>query len=98
MFKEPFSFEGRIRRSEYGISWIIGFVLNIFLMVLSSEYPIFVFGFIPTVWFALAQGTKRCHDRGNMGIFMIIPFYFLWMFFAEGDVGPNEYGPDPKKR
>lgn len=51
---------------------------------------------IPYLWFIWAQGAKRCHDRGNSGWFQIIPFYGLWMLFAEGEVGTNEYGNSPK--
>ena len=98
MFKNPFSFSGRIRRLEYGISYLICFVFNLVILSFSYASPIFVLGFIPVFWFAIAQGTKRCHDRGNMGIFMIIPFYIFWMWVAEGDIGPNKYGPDPKVR
>ncbi len=32
MFKAPFSFEGRIRRTEYGISLIIYTIIYLFLM------------------------------------------------------------------
>ena len=53
---------------------------------------------VPFFWFGLAQGTKRCHDRGNPGIFMIIPFYGLWMLFADSEPGTNEYGPNPKEK
>jgi uncharacterized membrane protein YhaH (DUF805 family) len=56
---------------------------------------IFLF-FIPVVYFMLAQGAKRCHDRGNSGWYQMIPFYALWMLFAESDHGINEYGPNPK--
>lgn len=48
------------------------------------------------VWFLLAQGAKRCHDRGNSGWWQLIPFYYLWMFFADGEIGDNEYGTNPK--
>lgn len=47
-------------------------------------------------WFKLAQGTKRCHDRGNSGWFQFIPFYGLWMLFGDSDYGINKYGPNPK--
>jgi uncharacterized membrane protein YhaH (DUF805 family) len=40
----------------------------------------------------LAQGAKRCHDRGNSGWYQLIPFYSLWMLFAEGDQQANSYG------
>lgn len=31
MFRNPFSFSGRIRRTEYGLSMIICFVINLFM-------------------------------------------------------------------
>jgi uncharacterized membrane protein YhaH (DUF805 family) len=48
------------------------------------------------IWFFLAQGAKRCHDRGNSGWYLLIPFYFLWMLFADGEIGQNDFGPNPK--
>jgi hypothetical protein len=27
---------------------------------------------------------------------MIIPFYGLWMAFADSELGDNQYGPKPK--
>lgn len=47
---------------------------------------------IPAIFFLLAQGAKRCHDRGNSGFYQIIPFYGLWMLFAESNYGPNPKG------
>jgi uncharacterized membrane protein YhaH (DUF805 family) len=99
MFKNPFSFEGRIRRTEYGLSYLI-YVFCIIVISFMSELggiaPVFILGIIPLIWFLLAQGAKRCHDRGNTGWFQIIPFYGLWMLFADSDHGDNEYGPNPK--
>ena len=54
--------------------------------------------FLVTVWFYIAQAIKRCHDRGNIGLFLIVPFYYLWMLFGDGDPYENKYGPDPKLR
>jgi uncharacterized membrane protein YhaH (DUF805 family) len=97
MIQNPFSFKGRIRRTEYGISFIIYaiFAIAIYLDIKEGVlYPAFFL--IPLLWFFLAQGVKRCHDRGNSGWFQIIPFYVLWLIFAEGDNRPNEYGLNPK--
>lgn len=53
--------------------------------------------FIPMIWFMWAQSCKRCHDRGNSGWYLIIPFYFFVLLFGDGDVDTNEYGDNPKK-
>lgn len=99
IFRNPFSFEGRIRRTEYGISLIIYFILVIILNVYIESEPDALFAlllYIPLLWFLWAQGAKRCHDRGNSGWFQIIPFYIFWLIFAEGDPLDNEYGQRPK--
>lgn len=102
MFKAPFSFKGRIRRAEFGISMIICIIVGVVLIEINklfysdaSTVIIFIFN-ISVVWFAWAQGAKRCHDRGNSGWFQIIPFYGLWMLFGDSEHGINEYGPNPK--
>jgi uncharacterized membrane protein YhaH (DUF805 family) len=100
MFKNPFSFKGRIRRTEYGISFIIYVVVAGFLNVLletGDEFAFLGLAYIPLMWFIWAQGAKRCHDRGNNGWYQIIAFYGLWMLFADGEPGVNEYGPNPKE-
>lgn len=98
MFSAPFSIVGRIRRTEYGLSLIIE-CLYVFIAARIAGNPILYFILlIPFFWFCLAQGAKRCHDRNNSGWYQFIPFYGLWMLFADGDVGENDYGPDPKGR
>lgn len=96
MFSSPFSFEGRIRRTEYGISFIIYIFYYTLINAIFNSSSILFIAFIPDFWFLWAQGAKRCHDRGNSGWYQIIPFYFLWMLFAEGDANKNEYGNSPK--
>lgn len=103
MFKRPFSFHGRIRRLEYGLSVLFfylyaivaGFVLGLITNGDFSEATVYVC-LIPGYWFLWAQGAKRCHDRNNTGWYQIIPFYALWMLFADGDEGENDYGDNPK--
>lgn len=106
MFRNPFSFSGRIRRTEYGLSMIICFVINVFMQGIvgvaaesdaaSASLILYLIMLVPYFWFIWAQGAKRCHDRGNSGWYQIIPFYGLWMLFAEGEIGTNEYGNSPK--
>ncbi len=106
MFRNPFSFSGRIRRTEYGLSMIICFVINLFMqgiVVFAAESDaastlliLYLIMLVPYCWFIWAQGAKRCHDRGNSGWYQIIPFYGFWMLFAEGETTANEYGNSPK--
>ncbi|MEJ7559347.1 MAG: DUF805 domain-containing protein [Pedobacter sp.] len=101
MFQDPFSFEGRIRRSEYGQSIIIYAI--VYFMITAArgrqepgEFDIINLAFIPAWWFLWAQGAKRCHDLDNSGWWQLIPFYGIWMLFKDGEQGTNEYGDNPK--
>lgn len=103
MFKRPFSFHGRIRRTEYGISFIIYFIWAVILNIStqSNDAPegmaIFLLvTYIPMIWFLWAQNCKRCHDRGNSGWYQLIPFYFFVLLFGDGEEGTNDYGDNPK--
>lgn len=102
MFKNPFSFEGRIRRTEYGISLIIYYIYLVIILTVfgavssgGGSVALLLF-FIPAIWFVIAQGSKRCHDIGNSAGYQFIPFYLLWMLFAAGNGGSNRYGLNPK--
>jgi len=108
MFRSPFSFNGRIRRTEYGLSLVIYAVVAIILQLTAVSMMadaagspgiailLLLVGWIPCIYFMLAQGAKRCHDLGRSGWFQMIPFYGLWMLFADSNHGMNEYGPNPK--
>jgi len=104
MFKNILSSDGRIRRTEYCITYF-GYILIINgmdLVLLYTNSGLFEYlriaVIIPLIYIVIVQGAKRCHDRGNSGWYQIIPFYIFWMFFAEGDQGPNEYGNNPKHK
>ncbi|MET7029818.1 DUF805 domain-containing protein [Sediminicola luteus] len=101
MFKNPFSFEGRIRRTEYGLSYLIYMFIYftaLTILQLGGDYAamIFFICLIPLLWFMWAQGAKRCHDLGNNGWYQLIPFYVFWLLFADSKPGTNEYGDNPK--
>lgn len=81
-----FSFNGRIARTEYIVSFILYYII-----CFTIAWSIIVIPF--AIWMLLAQGAKRCHDLNHSGWYQLIPFYFLWMLFAEGDDRYiNEYG------
>ena len=99
MFKNPFSFEGRIRRLEYGLTIVLYIVLIIGFNMVMAAVPsasFFLLLLIPVLWIMIAQAAKRCHDLGNSGWYQLIPFYGFWLLFADSKDGMNEYGPNPK--
>ncbi|TGV01937.1 DUF805 domain-containing protein [Flavivirga rizhaonensis] len=102
MFKNPFSFSGRIRRLEYGLTFLFYafiLILNIFFTEISELLDsIFVLLIFTTYWVLLAQGSKRCHDLGNSGFYQLIPFYIFIMFFYDGQNNENKYGLNPKSK
>ncbi len=99
MFQAPFSSEGRIRRTEYALSYLAYMVFVFCAEMLASimdSVTIALILYIPALWFMFVQGAKRCHDRGNSGWYQLIPFYQLVMLFGDSDEYGNEYGPNPK--
>ena len=105
MFKRPFSFKGRIRRTEFWVSYIFYMIwyalFSAGVGTIEHTGPavavILLISMIPACWFLWAQGAKRCHDRGHSGWFQIIPFYGLVMLFGGSDEGINDYGTSPKE-
>jgi len=45
---------------------------------------------------SIAVGVRRMHDVGKSGWFLLIPIYNFILAVTPGDVGNNEFGPDPK--
>src|SRR5690554_1707318 len=100
MFKNPFSFQGRIRRTEFGISYLL-FLFCLFALVGIENYIklnalSLVIHLIAIYWFLFSQGAKRCHDIGHSGFYQLIPFYIFAMIFVKGQNRRNKYGQDPK--
>lgn len=103
MFSHAFSFSGRIRRLEFGLSYIICVVLNVLLSGAVENTPLLGLLSIPFLWFLWAQMSKRFHDIGYSGwrIFtLLIPIYnivvLLMLFFKDGEPCENDYGKNPK--
>lgn len=97
MLQNPFSFNGRIARFSFVVSVIIYSIGTEYtLTLINSEQVIAFCIWLVFFWFILAQGAKRCHDRGHSGLYQLIPFYWFWMFFAHGEEGKNKYDSHPK--
>ena len=95
-------FKGRARRKEYWmftlvstlISWIISFFIIFFeapeFGIIESLYSLGVF--LPSI----AVGVRRMHDVGKSGWYLLIPIYNLILACTDSEVGPNEWGDNPK--
>jgi multidrug efflux pump len=102
MFKNMFSFNGRIRRAEYIISLIL-FVISLLIMAIfnskvhNEAFSALVIAIdLGLQFFVFLQGAKRCHDIGRSGWFQLIPLYGFVLMFKKGDPYENEYGVNPK--
>jgi len=103
MFNDQFSFKGRIRRKEYVLTMVILYIVSLALGYAIGDGGIegiylwlFVIIFVAFGWIQVAQNTKRCHDVNRSGVYQLIPFYTIYLLFAEGDKFRNQYGPSPK--
>ncbi len=56
--------------------------------------PLFLLVFISI------QAVKRVHDVNKSGLFVLIPFYNIFLLLSKGTKGNNNYGvdPNPKKK
>lgn len=95
----------------FGIAWTLG-VSTLVLGAAAGSAGGSVFGLligiaalIASAWFSLAQGVKRLHDLDKSGWLILlccVPIvgwvFALYMLFADGTVGPNKFGEDPKNR
>ena len=95
-----FSFEGRIGREVYWVNVAVSVIIGVGISLMAeTRLACFALPLLPCyLWYVLAFMSKRCHDRGNSGAFILIPFYPLVLAFGEGDAGANDYGLEPPSR
>lgn len=94
MFRNPFSFKGRIGRTEYGITWLAFIAINLTMSRVGIDPGSLwaISHIIPCHWVLLAQGAKRCHDFEKSGWWQLIPFYVFKMLSQDGLPAANKYG------
>lgn len=106
MFRTFLTWNGRIRRLEYAIY----FILSVFIASIArtmqrgalysdDDSQWWLWWFIEmVVWVILIiEGIKRSHDTGSSGWYILIPFYGLVLLFENSEVGINKYGSNPKR-
>jgi uncharacterized membrane protein YhaH (DUF805 family) len=108
VLKNYAGFDGRARRTEYWMFFLINIIIVIVLNVIgmavkAGAFVGDIYGLallIPS----LAVGVRRLHDSGRSGWWLLIGLIpligtiILIVFLAtEGQEGDNPYGPDPKQ-
>lgn len=94
------NFSGRARRSEYW--WFFLIFMVIYMALYGLMFVNEKLALVPIIFYLsmlipmVAVGCRRMHDVGKSGWFQLIPFYNLYLCLKSGDVGENQYGPDPK--
>ena len=97
-------FEGRASRSEYWWFFLAILIVSFPLGILDAI--LFGYELDDPTWFSwlfnlavflptLAVGVRRIHDHGKSGWFILVPFYNLYLWIADGEGMPNAYGPGP---
>ena len=97
-------FEGRASRSEYWWFFLAILIVSFPLGILDAI--LFGYELDDPTWFSwlfnlavflptLAVGVRRIHDHGKSGWFILVPFYNLYLWIADGEGMPNAYGPVP---
>jgi len=91
---------------NFAIAIAIGVISGILTGITESAafmtiYYLYAIGvFIPS----LAVAVRRLHDTNKSGWYYLVALipivgaiWLLVLFATEGDTGPNQYGPDPKR-
>lgn len=93
---------GRISKEDFLSSVLItfaGFSIGWFIAVITHLAPLVNVLALPSViylcWLPIVC-TKRLHDVGKSGWYLVIPGYNLYLLCKSGDTGVNKYGSDPR--
>lgn len=95
MFSHFLTFKGRSRRSEFWIVYMVDKGLSLLLDFDDLTFWLYLL-IIFDLYVILSTGVRRCHDRGHSGFYILIPFYALYLLFADSNPGDNKYGNNPK--
>lgn len=99
VLKKYAEFDGRARRKEYWMFFLINTLLSVALQLVGESMD---FAFLDGIYSlavlvpSIAVGVRRMHDVGKSGWYILIPIYNLILAATNGDAGENEYGQDPK--
>jgi uncharacterized membrane protein YhaH (DUF805 family)/ribosomal protein L32 len=100
-------FDGRARRREYWMFWLVNTIIEILLAII--DILIFIPGLLGAIYSllvfipSLAVTVRRLHDTNRSGWSMLINliplfgwFFLLTFLIQDSTLGENQYGPNPK--
>lgn len=106
VLKKYVEFNGRARRKEYWMFFLINFVIALALGVVDAVLGFGLLGglyALAVLLPSLAVTVRRLHDTGRTGWWILIGLIpligiivILIFMVLEGQPGDNAYGPDPK--
>ena len=100
VFDKYRTYTGRARRKEFWHFYLfVGIILfgSYLLDRLTNNFDLaaLIIGVVLTPMMSVA--TRRMHDVGKSGWFLLIPIYNLILACSPGTKGDNKFGPDPKQ-
>ncbi|MDR0663986.1 MAG: DUF805 domain-containing protein [Helicobacteraceae bacterium] len=99
------AFAGRIGRRHFWTIALVTIAISIVLSVIDSVIFIVVLGVPVTPLSSLfglftlipliSAEIRRLHDIGQVGWWLLVPLYNLYLWAQKGDEGENKYGAAP---
>lgn len=99
VLKDYVKFDGRARRAEYWYFVLFNIIISIAINVVAGMVRLPILGTIYSLAVlvpSIAVAIRRMHDVGKSGWYCLIPIYNIILAATAGEVGSNQYGPDPK--
>ncbi|MED4402480.1 DUF805 domain-containing protein [Metabacillus fastidiosus] len=109
VLKNYVTFEGRARRKEYWMFYLINAIISIILITAERATDTFFFSLLNFLYAlaillpSLAVAVRRLHDTGRSGWWFLInlipiigAIVFLIFTCLDSESNSNKYGPNPK--
>ena len=107
VLKKYADFKGRARRKEYWMFVLFNVIISIVISAVGALIEMPLLGNLYSLAVllpGLAVGVRRLHDINKSGWYILIALipligaiWLLILLAKEGDVGENQYGPNPKE-
>ena len=104
----PITFSGRLNRLPFFLIWALMMALSFVLGFLTEKFPnaLVIFATLAVALYIsiyqVSAFIRRLHDIDKTAWLTLLVFvpiinfiFVLYLFFAKGTQGPNQYGADP---